>query len=74
MSLPAKINLSGTPREGARIPRDTFASEDIKQRGIERYGTKLAEARYYKADLDGQNVYLTFYHAADGSIADYFGY
>jgi hypothetical protein len=56
-------------------PDVTFiASEDIQQRCIERYGTKLAEARYYKANFDGQNVYLTFYLAADGSIADYFAY
>ena len=56
-------------------PEVTFiASEDIKQRGIERYGTKLAETRYYKANFDGQEIYFTFYLAADGSIADYFGY
>lgn len=56
-------------------PDLTFiASEDIRQRRIERYGTKLAEARHYKAKFDDQDVYLTFYLAADGSIADYGGY
>jgi CubicO group peptidase (beta-lactamase class C family) len=51
-----------------------IASSNIARRNIQRYGAKLARMNHYKALLDGDVRYLTFYLTAEGKIADYSGY
>ncbi|HET6861531.1 MAG TPA: serine hydrolase domain-containing protein [Pyrinomonadaceae bacterium] len=51
-----------------------ISSDDIRNRSIERYGSRVARMSYYKALFYGDPVHITFYFAADGQVADYSGY
>jgi len=51
-----------------------IATDDLRSRRIVRNDVKVAEARYYTMNFDGDPRYITFYLTEDGRIADYSGY
>jgi CubicO group peptidase (beta-lactamase class C family) len=62
------------PQKPPPIEPAYIASDKLTGRNLSRYGSKVAELNYYKAQVNGDEHYITIYFSDDGRIADFSGY